>query len=75
MKCYQVQMMTKGNYLNYLSGSWNYYIENVQVVADDVSKAIEKAKLLYPNYEINPYSIVECNPDPDLIDQMTFYDL
>lgn len=41
---YRVEMMTVKSYGAYMSGSNNYYVKTVEIEAETVAEAIEKAK-------------------------------
>ena len=53
MKDYVVQMMDDENYHNYNMGSYFYYVRKEIIAAENPQEAIEIAKLMYSNYNIN----------------------
>ena len=57
MKTYRVEMMTKEHYINYLSGGNNYYVDVVEVKAENKEEAIATAKNNYANYVINEKNV------------------
>ncbi len=53
MTTYKVQMMTNKDYNNYMSGRYNYKVENVEIEAETKKEAIEKVKHDFQNMVIN----------------------
>ena len=52
-KNYVVEMMTKRDFVNYMSGGYAYTIEKVEIVADTVENAIAIAEKTYVDMVVN----------------------
>ena len=50
---YQIEMMTPGDYHDYMGGGYNYSVKKKHVEADTTEQALELAKKLFPGYVIN----------------------
>ena len=50
---YRVQRMTRGSYDEYMTGGYNYSVENLDIEANSPEEAIEKAKK--EGYVVNDY--------------------
>lgn len=53
MKQYRVQMMNNESYNNYMSGSYNYYVEEAVIEANNEAEAVANARAQFPNMMIN----------------------
>lgn len=45
---YRIDMMSNDSYNRYMSGSNNYSVESIEVVAENANEAILKAKAIFP---------------------------
>lgn len=55
MTTYRVQRMTNRDFNNYMSGSWNYSIENLNIEAETAEEAVRLAKK--DGYTVNEKSV------------------
>jgi thiamine pyrophosphate-dependent acetolactate synthase large subunit-like protein len=53
MAIYRVEMMTRGDYHEYMTGSYNYWIRKVDIEASTAEEAAEIAKNNHPEMVIN----------------------
>lgn len=56
MKIFRTEMMTSGNYHEYMMGGYNYKVDYYDVEAETKEEAIAIAKKDNPNYHINTYA-------------------
>lgn len=53
MEKYRVQMMTADSYNAYMTGSWNYWIKDLDIEAETAKDAVQIAKAQNPELIIN----------------------
>ena len=74
MKAYKVGMMDRNSYHALMTGSYDYDVEYVEIIADNPTIALQKAELLYPHMIIRP-TAWETELNIPCEDQLTIADL